>query len=195
MQTERPNLAWHFGVLDTDIINAFAAPGGYVFITRGLLLNLQDEAELAGVLAHEIAHVERRHHLLAIKKQARMSLALDVADAMMEQERSALVDSLANVGADLIARGLDRGDEYEADRIGVVVAARGGYEPYGLVDVLTTLDGMSPDDNAISFLFSTHPPAGERLARLDRAMGARLDRYRSQPRPRQRLTQIQARLR
>ncbi|HLD10363.1 MAG TPA: M48 family metalloprotease, partial [Methylophilaceae bacterium] len=64
-QTERPELAWHFGVLDTDSVNAFAAPGGYVFVTRGLLLRMRNEAELAGVMAHEISHVLKRHHLQA----------------------------------------------------------------------------------------------------------------------------------
>ena len=66
-QTERRDLNWRFGVLDTDSVNAFAAPGGYVFITKGLLLNMRSEAELAGVLAHEISHVLQRHHLNYIK--------------------------------------------------------------------------------------------------------------------------------
>ncbi|HWU81844.1 MAG TPA: M48 family metalloprotease, partial [Methylophilaceae bacterium] len=74
MQTERADLSWRFGVLDSDTVNAFAAPGGYVFITRGLLLRMRNEAELAGVLSHEIAHVLKRHHLNAIQKNARTGL-------------------------------------------------------------------------------------------------------------------------
>jgi predicted Zn-dependent protease len=71
LHTERPALSWRFGILNTESINAFATPGGYVFITLGLLNELQDEAELAGVLAHEIAHVLRRHHVIAIKSKGK----------------------------------------------------------------------------------------------------------------------------
>src|SRR5690606_26282584 len=82
--TERTDLVWHFGVLDTDSLNAFAAPGGYVFITRGLLLNMRNEAELAGVLAHEIAHVLQRHHLAAIQKNAQTGIVADLASMAVE---------------------------------------------------------------------------------------------------------------
>src|SRR5512145_3274440 len=74
MQTERPDLPWEFGVLDDDDVNAFAAPGGYVLITKGLLTQMHSEAELAGVLAHEISHVLQKHHLKAIKQGARTGL-------------------------------------------------------------------------------------------------------------------------
>ena len=77
-QTERPDLPWHFGVLDDAEFNAFAAPGGYVFISRGLLQSMRSEAELAGVLAHEIAHVVRKHHLNAIKKAADRSIWAEI---------------------------------------------------------------------------------------------------------------------
>src|SRR5690606_31708209 len=81
MQSERPALSWHFAVIDHPNVNAFAAPGGYVFITRGLLFQLRNEAELAGVLGHEIAHVVQKHHLEALKKQARLELAGSVPAA------------------------------------------------------------------------------------------------------------------
>ena len=78
LQTERPDLPWHFGVLDSPNVNAFAAPGGYIFITRGLLRKMHDEDELAGVLAHEISHVIKKHHLIAIQKSAKRGLLTDV---------------------------------------------------------------------------------------------------------------------
>ena len=79
LHTERPGLPWHFGVLDHPNVNAFAAPGGYIFVTRGLVEKMHSEAELAGVLAHEIAHVLRKHHLNAIQKAAGTGM---VADAL-----------------------------------------------------------------------------------------------------------------
>lgn len=125
LQTERPDLPWTFAILDTDTVNAFAAPGGYVFITRGLFLMLRNEAELAGVMGHEISHVLRRHHLVALEGQMRVSLATDVTGMLVDYD-SQTVDALVGTGMRLYAKGLDREDELEADRMGVVVAARGG---------------------------------------------------------------------
>lgn len=176
MQTERPDLPWTFAVIDTETANAFAAPGGYVFITKGLFLMLRNEAELAGVLGHEIAHVVRRHHLSALQKQLQLSAAADAASILAESNRET-VDVLVGAGMQLYSRGLDRDDEFEADRMGVVIAARGGYDPYGLPAMLLTLHGMSADDASLAFMFSTHPPTADRLGMLDSEMAGRMDRY------------------
>lgn len=187
MQTDRPDLPWHFGVLDTDSVNAFAAPGGYVFVTRGLVLRMQSEAELAGVLAHEIAHVLQRHHLQAIQKNARAGLLSDIAGiASDNSSQSALAktatDKAVSVGTELYARGLDKGDELEADRMGVVIAARAGYDPYGLPVVLQMLDGMNPQDGALAMMFKTHPAPRQRLQLLDALMvDGNMQRYAAQP--------------
>ena len=193
LQTERPDLPWTFGVIDTDTVNAFAAPGGYVFVTRGLFLMLRNEAELAGVLGHEISHVLRKHHLVAIAKQMRASLATDVAGMMVEYD-SETVDALVGAGMQIYGRGLDREDELEADRMGVVVAARSGYDPYGLPAMLMTLYERGDDEN-LSFLFSTHPPTIERLEQLDREMQGRMDQFSGAAGQTERFLQVQARLR
>jgi predicted Zn-dependent protease len=191
--TERADLPWTFGVLDTDTINAFAAPGGYVFVTRGLFMSMRDESELAGVVAHEIGHVLRRHHLQAIKKQAQMGLLADLAEATGHR-RSQLVDTLVGVGMRLYARGLDREDELEADRIGVVLATRAGYQPLGLPSLLDTLHHMDPKSDTLSLMFSTHPATGERLARLDAQMSGRFEPFTGLPRVQGRFERFRRRL-
>lgn len=184
MQTERPDLPWRFGVMDSDSVNAFAAPGGYVFITRGLLLRMRNEAELAGVLAHEIAHVLKRHHLVAIQKNAKTGLVTDLMSMAVDNSSSQYGEwekKALSASTELYARGLDKGDEFEADRLGVVIAARAGYDPYGLLSVLQTLDSMSPQDSNLALMFKTHPLSHQRLDLLDAAMTGNLERYASQP--------------
>lgn len=184
MQTERPDLPWRFGVMDSDSVNAFAAPGGYVFITRGLLLRMRNEAELAGVLAHEIAHVLKRHHLVAIQKNAKTGLATDLMSMAVDNSSSQYGEwkkKALSASTELYARGLDKGDEFEADRLGVVIAARAGYDPYGLPSVLQTLDSISPQDSNLALMFKTHPSSHQRLDLLDVAMTGNLERYASQP--------------
>ena len=132
-QSERPDLPWRFAVIDTASINAFAAPGGYVMLTRGLYDILDSEAQLAGVLAHEIGHVVKRHHVTVMQKSAALSAGSQIAQ---RDNRSVMINNMIGTGAEVFARGLDKSAEYEADAVGVVLAARAGYNPFGLVDVL-----------------------------------------------------------
>lgn len=184
LHTERPELEWRFGVLDTADVNAFATPGGYIFVTRGLLARMDSEAELAGVLAHEMAHVLRRHHLKAIQKSALMGIGVDVASFLAGQkgaQRADRLERVAAVGTELYARGLDRDDELEADRMGVVIAARAGYNVYGLPEVLQALEAINPGDSHAALMFRTHPAPRDRLDALDKVMVPELDRYAAQP--------------
>ena len=192
-QTDRKQLPWAFGVIDSDNINAFATPGGRVLVTRGLFVTLESEAELAGVLGHEVAHVIRKHHLKALKKNARMDLLGDALQVVAEdhgikdQEK---LDALINAGTQLYARGLDRADEFEADRLGIIYAGRAGYDPFALLNVLATLDSINPDSPKLALLNKTHPSFNDRIAQLDRSIGNRLDRYARQPQLVERLLQI-----
>lgn len=185
LQSTRPDLPWRFAVLDNPNVNAFATPGGYVFITRGLLERLNSEAELAGALGHEIAHVERKHHLKAMKKEAGMKLlgkgatkALGSAGSAEDRER---LGKVAGVAKGLYARGLDKADEFDADKRGVELATRAGYDPYGLAQVLQTLDSVNADSTQFALLFKTHPKPAERLLRLDQALGAKLEKVGTKP--------------
>jgi predicted Zn-dependent protease len=176
-QTERPGLPWRFGVLEAPQLNAFATPGGTIFITRGLLERMRNEAELAGVLAHEIAHVLRKHHLKAIQKTAQLELASTAISTFARQDRnSASREKLLSAGGELFARGLDKADELEADRLGVAIAARGGYDAYGLPSVLQTLQAMNPEDSGLALMFKTHPAPAERLEALS-SLQSLLDAY------------------
>src|SRR5512139_1423243 len=114
LQTERPDLPWQFGVLDDNDINAFAAPGGHVFITKGLLARMHSEAELAGVLAHEISHVLKKHHLQAIKKGARTELLAEFGGEVIKKKGgNPALNKLVTAGTEVYTRGLDKEDEFE----------------------------------------------------------------------------------
>lgn len=179
-QSERPDLAWHFGVIEADDINAFAAPGGYIFVTRGLYRLLNDEAELAGVLAHEIGHVIRKHHLKILQQ----SQLLDLGGKLLTKQTgdNDKIRNLIGSGAEIVSRSLDKSAEFEADRIAVMLAARAGYDAFGLPGVLQEI-GHAGNDSSVALLFKTHPHPDERLTRLDDAMGSRFDGFKGQALP------------
>src|SRR5580765_5131906 len=127
-QSERPNLAWTFIVLDTDGVNAFAAPGGIVHITRGALGMIKSEAELAGVLGHEVEHVAQKHTVKAIEQSKRIKLGTDVAAGSREWVNT-IADSVYD---DLVENGFDRAQENDADDLGAALANKVGYNPSGL---------------------------------------------------------------
>jgi len=174
-QSERPQLKWYFGVLDTADLNAFALPGGYVFVTRGLVELMADEAELAGVLGHEISHVVLQHHLKVLKQSQAVNV---LGNLFAQQQGNSLVAQAAiGKGAEALTRGLDKGAEFDADRAGVVLATRAGYTPYGLPSVLRKIASRNPREASLALLFKTHPLPQERLEKLGDAMGAAFDRY------------------
>ena len=193
LHSERADLPWTFGVIDTETINAFALPGGTVVVSHGLLKRLASESELAGVLSHEIAHVVKKHQIKAIQSGAStdfwMSLGQEAAAERIGRSGGGAIaqtvkQKLLDTGVDFVKSGailrpLDRSMEYEADRMGIVIAARSGYDPYGLVAVLQMLAQTKGDGDAASIL-ATHPAASERIAELEKVMPA-LERYASQP--------------
>ncbi|HEX7558778.1 MAG TPA: M48 family metalloprotease [Usitatibacter sp.] len=203
MHGERPDLPWTFGVIDTETINAFAFPGGTVIVSSGLLKRLNSESELAGALAHEVAHVVKRHQIQAIQSQASTDfwtgLAQDVAvDRVGRSGGGALAQAakqkLVDMGADLVKSGfilrpLDRALEYEADRMAIVIAARSGYDPYGLVAVLQMLAQAHGDGDGAS-VFATHPAPGDRITELERLGPSVFDRYGAQPQVEGRFKQV-----
>lgn len=174
-QSGRTDIPWRFGVLDTEDINAFAAPGGYVFVTKGLYRQLNNEAELAGVLGHEIAHITKKHHLKVLKKSSLIS-ALGQAASKQAKNSDQVVQNLIGNGAEIMARGLDKDAEFEADREGIVFAARAGYDPWGLPAVLQDLAALPAKDGRTGLLYKTHPQPADRLSKLGDAIGDRFDK-------------------
>ena len=185
VQSSRPNLNWSFTVLDTQLINAFAAPGGSIFVSAGLIKRMRSEAELASVLGHEIGHVVQKHHLNATRAEAKSRALKGIGGAILEHSKgSALgkeaLGKLGNITVSVMGKSLDKSDEYEADRIGIILAARAGYDAYGLVSVLQKLATVSQADSGLSLMMSTHPTAADRIEEIEKFAGV-LDRFSTQP--------------
>lgn len=173
-QSERPDMEWHFGVIESNDINAFAAPGGYIFVTRGLYRLLNNEAELAGVLAHEIGHVIQKHHLKILQQSKMVNLGGKLLAKKVGGDNDK-IQNLIGSGAEIVSRGLDKGAEFEADRIGMVLSARAGYDAFGLPEVLQKVGHVGAGDNSVALLFKTHPHPDDRLAKLGDAADDRFD--------------------
>ncbi len=164
--SERPGLPWTFRVLDEPAVNAFALPGGYIYATRGLLVHLHSQDELAAVLGHEIGHVTARHGVVQLRKSrvARASVGLfRIIDPNLRH-----VGGIAAGTASLALLKHSRDDEYEADSLGLRYVQRGGYDPAATVEVFDVLAGVSraqPSERVPNWL-STHPDPELRRTRM-----------------------------
>ena len=165
----RPNLPWTFIVLDTDGVNAFAAPGGYVHVTRGALALIKNEAELAGVLGHEIIHITEKHTIRAIQKSKAVQMGaaetLSGSSSLMERAVTATYDNI-------VERGFGRAEENESDEQGVALANKTGYAPNGLVTFLTTLKDRNKASTEKRGLFASHPEMQDRLDRITKQIAS-----------------------
>jgi beta-barrel assembly-enhancing protease len=169
-QTSRPKLPWTFIVLDTDGVNAFAAPGGFVHITRGALGLIKTEAELAGVLGHEIAHVTQKHTVNAIRKSKGVQLGTSETFA----NRGAFLDQLANRAYGMVLENaFDRGDELDADKEGVLIVQKAGYAGAGLAEFLARLADRNKAQAEKNGLFASHPETQERIGKVKQLAGSK----------------------
>jgi len=164
----RPNLKWQFIVLDTDAVNAFAAPGGFVHITKGALANLKTESELAGVLGHEIIHVTEKHTIRAIQKQKAVQIGVD------EKMSGAIMNKLADKAYEVIDSGFGRGDELEADEKGIVLANTVGWAPDGMNGFLNMLIERNKASNRTerNGLYASHPQTLERIEKITKQIAS-----------------------
>ncbi len=172
LMTNRPELKFHFAILNTDEINAYAAPGGYVFITRGALFKMQDEAELAGVIAHEMGHIVGKHvvkelNIMGADESATVGLAA-LLGGSSQAARTAFSQAVDQTLDMLFKDGYKRADETESDRNAALFCALSGYDPQGLVRYFERLDKIKGKHTKI--LDKTHPSFSKRIAWLKKTI-------------------------
>lgn len=164
----RPTLEWHFAVIESDVVNAFSCPGGFIFVTTGALEQLKSEAELAALLGHEIAHATQKHILKEIRRANTISAGMDLAKTTSSGSylNNDLGEKISNLAYEkLFTTGLSRRDEQEADKIGVELATAAGYratEFLGFLETLKALEGKSE----MKVLTATHPRPADRISYL-----------------------------
>lgn len=166
----RSDIVYHFGVLDTDTINAFAAPGGYIFITKGALKLMQNEAELAAVLGHEIGHVNHKHIMKELPPPRDTSSFADRLAALLVARGTAVSTAFSKVVGQaanlLFKKGYKIKEEYQSDRSAVSYIYETGYYPAALLDFLRRMDAYQ-QANQQAVVYHTHPPTGDRIKRLE----------------------------
>jgi predicted Zn-dependent protease len=165
--SSRPNLAWEFIVLDSENVNAYAAPGGLVHITKGALGLMKDEAELAGVLGHEITHVTAKHTINAIQKSKTVSLG--ATEFSGDGLTGAGIAKLSTVGYEvLLENKFDRKEEMESDKTGVQIASTVGYAPRGMIGFLTKIAERNKGRQEPNGVFASHPQTTDRIAAMEK---------------------------
>lgn len=163
-QSERPNLPWTFTVLDTPMVNAMAVPGGYIYITRGMLERINSEDELAGVLGHEIAHVTARHSAQQISKQQLAQVGLVLGAVVAGPEALDRYGQLAQLGLGLLFQRYSRQHETEADLLGTGYMAEARFHPVGAERMLMTLQRLDKNESSgIDRYFMSHPDPAKRV--------------------------------
>jgi predicted Zn-dependent protease len=158
--SDRPEIPYRVAILNHESINAFAAPAGYIFVTRGLLKHIRNEAELAAVLGHEIAHVSEKHILEVIQRSKRLAGVTEAGLAYATNNPAAFKGVIDGAVKKLLDEGLDQTKETEADQVGEVFATRVGYDAEAYVGLLTRLRDLKGDDRAF---FKTHPNFSSRI--------------------------------
>ncbi len=161
--SHRSNIPHHYMVVDSPVLNAFALPGGYIYITRGLLAYLNNEAQLAGVLGHETGHVAARHGVKRYQKAIGAQFILFGVAVATESQGLALGTNLL---LSAILQGYSRKDEHQADQLGTQYMYRAGYNPQEIAEFFRILEGMEKrTPNLIEQLFASHPPTPHRIER------------------------------
>jgi predicted Zn-dependent protease len=163
--THRKNLVYHFSVLDTPVVNAFAVPGGYVYLTRGILALMGSEAEMAVVLGHELGHVNARHSVRRMSEMMLAQVGLAVGSAV--SETFAKISGLAGVGMQLLFLKYSRDDEYQADSLGVEYSRKAAYNPGDMIGFFGSLEklGDLSGGRSLPGFLSTHPLTKDRIAK------------------------------
>jgi predicted Zn-dependent protease len=179
-ESEMPEIEWEFYVLDSQVINAFALPGGKVFISRGLMAKMNNEAQLAGVIGHEIGHVTARHGNERMGKALLaqgLILAAGIGGAVSDEEWLQVLGVGTAVGGQLFLLKYSRENELEADALGVRYMAKVGYNPVGQIQVMEILREASGGGGGQPEWLSTHPASDTRIAALEEIITTKYPRY------------------
>jgi len=161
--SEEPSLPWTFKILDTDEVNAVALPGGFIYATKGMMGYVQNDDQLAGVMAHEVVHADHHHAKSTIEKAMTQSLLVE----LITRKSPESVRQAAAIALDLDMRQGYREKEYEADQFGTLYACRAGYRADGLRELLGRMYRDEGDPARITWLLQSHPPLSKRIERLD----------------------------
>ena len=162
--SDRSDIAYHFSVIEKDEINAFALPGGYIYIYTGLMKILDDEAQLAAVLAHEVGHVTARHSTERLTTMYGYSV---LAGMILGDDPNFWAGLAANLFSTTGMLAYSRSNEYEADKLGTTYASAAGYDPDGMVELLAKfIDTERGEPSKLEEWLSTHPPSTERMSRV-----------------------------
>ena len=162
--SDRPGIPYNFVVVESPLQNAFSCPGGIIFISSGLLKTIKSEDQLAGILAHEVAHVGHKHALKSIQRAQFFNGVGKITSATMEGEKGKqFEDMIGGLQDTLFDKGLDQNMEFEADRSAMETAYRTGYDPNGLIQVLKELKRIQSRSTRKGSWFSTHPPLQQRI--------------------------------
>jgi len=158
--SDRPKLPWSFAVLNSDVPNAFALPGGKIFVTAGLMTSLTNERQLTSVLGHEIGHVCAKHSVQGMQR----AMGAEAFAALFAQASgNESYGSAAKVAGQMVVLKYGRDDEYQADALGIKYMEKAGYNPWGMVETLQFLMTLGEEGGRLQELFQTHPLSSERV--------------------------------
>ena len=167
--SHRPNLPYKLEVVDASVVNAFAVPGGYLYLTRGILVYLNNEAELAGVMGHELGHITARHSAQQYSRAQLAQFGVLVGGLFMGD----LFSGVAQLGVGMLFLSFSRDNERQADELGVEYASKAGYDGKELAGFFETLERMNPgsDRSGLPGWFSTHPSPEDRMVAVRKEAG------------------------
>jgi len=164
-QGARQDIPWHFYIVNSDVVNAMSLPGGYVYVDRGVITHASNLSELAGVVAHEIGHVEERHSVQQLERAQGANMGLTLAYVLLGRQPSGVEQAAIQVGGTAVFAKFDRGAESEADADAVTLTTRAGISPQGLPNFFNKLMQLRQGNpSVVEQWFATHPTEEQRIA-------------------------------